>query len=436
MPVCAAFSYKTLEEIYAACPALPKPGDPAILSRPVRAAGVSLKNAIAIQPMEGCDGDDTGAPGEWTFRRYRRFAAGGAGLLWAEAISVVPEGRANPKQLMLTEENVGAFRRLTDAVREESLKMGEQPPAIIAQLTHSGRWSRPVDKAAPIRAWKSPILDPHQKLPDDYPIATDEYLSSLPERFARSTKLAMEAGFDGVDVKCCHLYLFSELLGAFSRPGPYGGAFENRARLLLDSVDAAKSELRGGILASRLNLYDGNAAQWGVGEGLEPDFSEPEKLLLLLSEKGVQLFNITMGTPYYNPHVNRPYANGGYTPPEDPLSGVARLFAGCAFAQKLLPERLCLATGSTYLRQFAPSVIAGMAERGEAKLFGFGRGAFAYPDLARDICEKGAMEKDKCCVTCSLCTKIMRAGGRPGCPVRDTKWYLPELTRVTGRNSK
>lgn len=429
--MCAAFRYENLKELYAACPQLPEQGDVSLLARPVAGEGFVCKNAIAVQPMEGCDGTTDGAPGDWTMRRYRRFAQGGAGLVWAEAISVVPESRANPCQLMLTRENLDSFRRLTDAMREEAARKGEQPPIMIAQLTQSGRWSRPEGKPAPIRAWKSPVLDAHQKLPDDYPIATDEYLSSLPERFAASTRLARQAGFDGVDVKACHLYLYSELLGAFDRPGPYGGSLENRTRLFLESIDAARSELAGGILASRLNIYDGSAANWGVAEDGSVDLTEPKWLVERMWEHGVKLFNITMGTPYFNPHVNRPYVTGGYVPPEDPLQGVARLLNGCAQIQKLLPRAVCVSTGWSYLREFAPRIAAGMAERGEAKIFGFGRGSFAYPDLAHDICEKGRMEHEKCCVTCSLCTKIMRApGGRPGCPVRDTQWYLPEYRRV------
>lgn len=428
--MCAAFRYGNLNELYAACPELPGMGDVSVLAKPVEGEGFVCKNAIAIQPMEGCDGTIGGSPDEWTYRRYRRFAAGGAGLVWAEAISVVPEGRANPRQLMLTEDNLDDFRRLTDAMREEAAKNGEEPPVMIAQLTHSGRWSRPVKDNAPIRMWTSPVLDAHQKLPEDYPIVTDEYLASLPEKFAASTNLARRAGFDGVDVKACHLYLYSEMLGAFDRPGPYGGSFENRTRLFLESIEAARSEIAGGVLASRVNLYDGTAANWGVGENLSLDLTEPLMLLDKMWEKGVKLFNITMGTPYYNPHVNRPYCNGGYVPPEDPLAGVARLLEGCAQAQKRLPKAVVLATGLSYLREYAPEIAAGMAQRGEAKLFGFGRGAFAYPDLAHDICQKGKMEHDKCCVTCSLCTKIMRAGGRPGCPVKDTEWYLPEYRRV------
>lgn len=398
--------------------------DTSVLAMPVNGRGYTLKNAMVVQPMEGCDGDGDGAPGEYTYRRYRRFADGGAGLIWAEAISVRPEARANPRQLMITEKNLDAYKRLTDIAHERGAK-------IIAQLTHSGRWSRPVDKNAPIRATYNAALDERQGLDADYPIATDDYLAALPEAFEKSTRLAMEAGFDGVDVKACHLYLFSELLGAFERDGRYGGSYENRTRILKESVEAAKSAVGKGILASRFNMYDGAAGPWGVGENLAVDLSESLRLAKELEDMGVTLMNLTMGTPYYNPHVNRPYANGGYKPDENPLAGVKRLLDGADAAQKAAPGALCVATGYSYLGANAPYVAAARINGGGAKLAGFGRMAFAYPDFVSDIIAHGKMDAAKCCVTCSLCTKIMRAGGVVGCPVRDQEIYLAELRRVT-----
>lgn len=428
------FPYKDLTQLYKAVEGeafqLPRPGKVETLKKPVHGEGFEMKNALVVQPMEGCDADENGAPTDWTIRRYRRFAAGGAALVWMEAVSVCPEGRANPHQLMITEANTEAFRALIGEIKQAALQAGVQPPLVVAQLTQSGRWSRPSGAPEPMRAWRSEVLDRHQNLPEDYPIVSDEYLSALPELYARSTRLCMEAGFDGVDIKACHLYLMSELLGAKGRPGPYGGCYENRVRLLLECVDAAREQIGQGILAARINLYDGEAASWGVGEGLKVDYEEPMRLVEALYEHGVRLLNLTMGTPYYNPHVNRPYATGGYETQECAVEGVARLLDGCRQAQARAPQAVCVATGLSYLRQFAPQVAAGLMEEGGARAVGFGREAFAYPDFARDILEKGEMTASKCCVTCGLCTRIMRAGGRPGCPVRDAEFYLPELRRV------
>ena len=294
-------------------------------------------------------------------------------------------------------------------------------------------WSRPYDEKKPIRNWYSPVLDRHQGLAEDYPIITDAELEALPAKFGRATKLAMEAGFDGVDVKACHLYLMSEMLGGFDRPGPYGGSYENRTAIYFACVDAARAEIGSGILAARVNLYDGEAGGWGVGENLSLALEEPLRLVKDLEARGVTLLNITMGTPYYNPHVNRPYARGGYEQPENPIDGVARLLYGCKRAQETVPGVVCVATGFSYLRQYGPAFAAGLVAEGGAKCVGWGRGSFAYPDFAKDIIEKGEMIPNKCCVTCGVCTKIMRQPtGRPGCPVRDTAWYQPEYQRVLG----
>ncbi len=436
------FPFHSLEELYRAAEgspfALPRPGNPAALGKPVRGINFELKNALAVQPMEGCDADETGAPTDWTHRRYARYARGGAGLIWVEAVSVLPEGRANPRQLMITEENLPAFQALAEDIRESARALRLEPPKVVAQLTHSGRWSRPVDEKRPIRAWRSDVLDPHQGLAEDWPIITDEELARLPELFARSAELCLRAGFDGVDVKACHLYLMSELLGAMDRPAPYGGSYERRTGLYLEMVDACRQAVgERGILAARINLYDGSAGNWGKDASGDPDFAEPMRLVRDLAAHGVGLLNLTMGTPYYNPHVNRPYATGGYEPPENPVWGVARLLHGCALAQKEAPETVCLATGFSYLRQYAPEVAAGLIESGGAKVAGFGRCSFAYPDYARDILSGRGMRPEKCCVTCGLCTKIMRQpGGRPGCPVRDSEWYLPEYRRVLGGNKQ
>ncbi len=74
------------------------------LFAPARIGPLAVGNRLCVQPMEGCDGTRDGRPDELTFRRYQRFGAGGAKLIWAEATAVVEEGRANPRQLLLNEQ--------------------------------------------------------------------------------------------------------------------------------------------------------------------------------------------------------------------------------------------------------------------------------------------------------------------------------------------
>lgn len=423
------FSYHSADEAkreLEAC-GLPFSEDMAPLWEKKKLAGHTAPNRILFQPMEGCDGERDGRPGEATLRRYRRFARGGAGVIWGEACAVVPEGRANPRQLMLTEENLPDYQRLVEMMREEARKSWGGEPVILLQLTHSGRFSRP--EPGPLK----PLLGTHSKPLDDawhvsydQPLVTDEYLDSLIPAFARSARLAERAGFDGVDVKACHRYLASCLLSGFDRPGRYGGDYEGRTRLIRESFAAAAAAVSPGfIMASRLNYYDGIELP---GWGCSPDdfhqvmLDEPLRLTRDLVKEGLCLVNVTMGSPYYNPYVNRP-ANRGAAHPEHPLAGVRRLVSGARAANS---EVSAVATGLSWLRQYGPNLAAALVRDGWADFAGFGRMNFAYPDFPLDLRDKGAIEGEKCCVGCGLCTAMMRAGGSTGCPVRDKEYYLPQ----------
>jgi 2,4-dienoyl-CoA reductase-like NADH-dependent reductase (Old Yellow Enzyme family) len=422
---------------------LPFSQNTAILKRPVDIGKYRTSNSIAIHPMEGSDGNGDGSPGELTQRRYRRFAGSGAGLIWFEAVAVVPEGRASPRQLWIRPQNVAAFRELRESIREVAITQSGDGngPVCIMQLTHSGRFSKPEGKPAPILAYHNPYLNRKINLDPDYPAITDDELERLEEKFEEAAIMARDAGFDGVDVKCCHRYLNCELLSAYHREGRYGGSFEGRTRFLLNVVDRIRSRLGNDfIVATRLNIYDGIPYPYGWGVDREDyrryDLAEVMKLVALLNAREVKLINITMGTPYYNPHVNRPYDNGGYIPDEHPLNGVARLIKGTSEVQKAFPDIKTVGTGYSWLRQFAPYLAAGCVEEGWVTFAGFGREAFAYPEFAKDILVNGVMEEKKCCISCSKCSDILRAGATAGCVVRDARVYAPVYAQycVRGEN--
>ena len=405
-----------------------------VLGKSVTAGGLTMPNSLAVHPMEGCDGNADGSPGELVVRRYKRFAGGGAGLLWFEAVAVVPEGRANPRQLWITKENAHTFRELRDMIMSESKEKNGYTPAVVMQLTHSGRFSVPYDKPAPVIAYNNPYLNQRMNLGDDYPVIADDELERLEDKYVVAAKLAKEAGFDGVDVKSCHRYIASELLSAYERDGRYGGSFENRTRFMLNIVDKIRAELGNDFeVCTRLNIYDGIPYPYGWGTDRDDytkyDLTEPLQLVDKLYDRGVRLINITMGTPYYNPHVNRPYDKGGYIPEENPLEGVARLISGAGEVQIRHPDITVVGTGYSWLRDLAPNVAAAAIEAGKAKIAGFGRAAFAYPDFARDILQKGEMDKRKCCITCGKCTELMRAKSFAGCVVRDAEVYGPLYKR-------
>jgi 2,4-dienoyl-CoA reductase-like NADH-dependent reductase (Old Yellow Enzyme family) len=398
-----------------------------LFRKPVKVNGVTIPNSLAVHPMEGCDATSGGSPDELTYRRYEGLARGGAGLIWLEATAVVPEGRANPRQLWIHKDNLSDFQKLSEEIYKNSEdSMQGFRPVCIVQLTHSGRFSKPLGKSEPIIAYSSPYFS---ETGNEH-VITDDELEKLEENFEEAAYLAWKAGFDGVDIKSCHKYLMSELLGGFARKGRYGETFEGRTRLLTNVVRRVRSRLGSNfIITTRMNAYDGFKYPYGWGTDKEDyrrlDLEEPKKLISILNSSGVELLNLSMGTPYYSPHINRPFNLGGYVPDEHPLIGVTRLIDGIGEVQKAFPDIAVVGTGYSWLREFAPYIAAGSLENGLAKIIGFGRQAFANPSFAKDILSGSIMTKEKSCIACGKCSDIMRAGGSTGCVVRDSSTYLP-----------
>jgi 2,4-dienoyl-CoA reductase-like NADH-dependent reductase (Old Yellow Enzyme family) len=387
-----------------------------------------VPNRIAAQPMEGCDSTPDGAPTNLTVRRYQRFGAGGAGLIWFEATSVVADGRANPRQLLITPATEPAFSHLVGVTKAAARdRFGPtHEPYLVLQLTHSGRFSRTAAAGERRAACHNPHFDR-----DILPTWTDEQLAGLVEAFVAASRLASRAGFDAVDIKACHGYLLHELLGAHTRPDSrYGGPFEHRVRLLLDIVSAVRAEVPAVEVAVRFNATDGVPFPYGFGmpadgrDGI--DLEEPKRLVRRLRDAGCVLLNVTAGIPTYGPHVNRPFDRpvAGTAPsPEHPLTGVSRLLRLGAAIQAEVPSVPVVSTGLSWLRQFWPPVAAGLLKAGGARFAGLGRGMFAYPDAPADLMLRGSLDKVKCCIACSRCTELMRMGNTAGCAVRDHPLY-------------
>ena len=429
------FHYKTWQDITDAAASLgvslPYSENLAVLKQPLQIGAHTAQNRIAFQPMEGTDGTDDGAPGELTVRRYRRFAEGGAGLIWFEAVAIAPEVRASAHQLRITRENLDQFKRLVDDMREHGMKANGYAPVIVMQATHSGRYSKPTGVPAPLIAYNNPVLE-DTPLPSDR-ILSDAQLRAYEEMFGEAARLAQAAGFDGMDVKCCHRYLACELLSAYTREGEYGGSFENRTRFLLNAYRAAQASISGDFfLTSRMNVYDGFEYPWGFGVspegGLAPDLSEAKALIAILKDTfNIPLLNVTMGNPYKNPHVNRPYDRGNYVPDEHPLTGEARMMDGVSELQRAFPDLPVIGSAFSYLRQFSAGLAAGMVAEGRCAMAGFGRLAFAEPTFPKKVLSGGCIESP--CITCGGCAQLLRAGKPAGCIVRDKEVYSLEVLK-------
>lgn len=392
-----------------------------VLNNPLTFGNVIIPNRVVFQPMEGCDCEQDGRPGPLTVAKYTNAAKSGAGLIWMEANAVCPEGRTNPGQMMLTRENLEDFKSFVKSLRDIAMEECGIRPVIILQLTHSGRQS-----IRPMIAYRHPIYEETRPVTDDN-IVSDEYLASLPEKYVNSALLAYEAGFDGVDVKSCHGYLFQELLSAFNRSGAYGGSFENRTRLYLDCVREVKAAVPKELLVvTRLGIADMVPKPYGFGtdENNNLDLTESDMLIEKLMELGIRMLNVTIGNPYYNPHINRPFRAGAYTPPETPAEGLDRFITVERHLKEKFPDLVLIGSGLSYYRADLMEKSEWMIESGVCDLVGYGRASIAYPMFFRDWLA-GKFDVKKCCVACSKCTVLMRNKCVSGCAVFNE--YYKEL---------
>jgi 2,4-dienoyl-CoA reductase (NADPH2) len=419
---------------------IPLSDDISCLFSRVYLPGQTLLNRFVVLPMEGADAEPSGGPSDLTLRRYKRFAEGGSAAIWFEATAVAAEARSNPHQLWIRPETKTGFRRLVKETRLAAhRKFGHDHDLLfILQLTHSGRFAKPDGSPAPIVAQPNPVLDAGSGFLSTPHLISDSDLDALQDRFAAAAGLAAEAGFDGVDIKACHGYLVSELLGACDRTDSrYGGGFENRIRFLVETSQKIRGQFPGLIVTSRLNVFDAIPRPYGFGVDIEdaerPDLGEPVELVRRLVHLGYPLIGISLGVPAHRSHFGRPYDKpliGQALPDEHPLAGVARWLRLTAEIQKVFPSLPVVGAGYSWLRNFFPHVAAAMVERGKASLIGLGRVALAYPDSVNALAAEGILDSRRVCLSCSKCSQMLRAGTPVGCAVRDTAIYQDEYRRA------
>ncbi len=432
------------------------------MARPLEIFGRVVGNRWCIHPMEGWDGTPAGGPSELTFRRWRRFGESGAKLIWGgEAVAVRHDGRANPNQLCFSGETKAALARLRETlVAAHRERYGRADDLLVGvQLTHSGRFSRPNEKTRPEPRilYHHPILDARVGIrpDDDAPIFSDDDIDILIDDFVAAARMAADIGFDFVDVKACHGYLGHEFLSAHTRPGRYGGSFENRTRFLRETIAGIRAAAPSLGIGVRLSVFDfvpfednpatriGNRKGIGrpcefrrllpyrYGFGVNPynpiemDLTEPLALIDILRSANVRFLNATAGSPYYNPHIQRPAyypPSDGYRPPEDPLVGVARQIHATRRIKQQFPDVVVVGTGYTYLQEYLPLVAQAVVRDAWADFVGIGRMVLAYPELPADTLSRGELDTKRLCRTFSDCTTGPRHGLVSGCYPLDDQY--------------
>jgi len=260
--------------------------------------GVTLPNRIVMAPMcqysAPAEGPLTGSPVDWHVQHYGARAVGGAGLIIVEATGVSPEGRISPFDLGLwSEEQLAGHRRLTTLMTQHGAVPG-------IQLAHAGRKAstdRPWEGGGPLSpdglGWEpvgpSPVaFDETSPVPHEL---TVEEIDGVVAQFVRSAKLALEAGYQVLEIHGAHGYLLHEFLSPDSnrRTDEYGGSFDNRARLLLRVVD----QVRAAVPDTTPLLVRVSATDWVEPDGWTADDSV--RLSGLLREHGVDVVHVSTG---------------------------------------------------------------------------------------------------------------------------------------------
>lgn len=424
--------------------------------------GRKIGNRFCVQPMEGWDGTYDGLPSQYTFRRWSNFGHSGAKLIWGgEAVAVRHDGRANPRQLLIQEHTLSALTELRQTlVNSHYDKHGNSNDLVVGlQLTHSGRFSRPNDftRLEPRILYHHPVLDDMFNLPKDMEVLSDTEIDDLIGDFVLAAVRAQKLGFDFVDIKHCHGYLGHEFLSAYTRPGRYGGSLLNRTRFLREIVRGIQRDAPDLLIGVRLSIFDyppfrpgpdgvGQMVVYRNADGKYPyafgvnaddplqiNLDEPIQLLNFLKEMNVELINLTAGSPYYNPHLQRPAffpPSDGYQLLEDPLIGVARLINTAGQVKKAFPDLAIIGTGYSYLQEWLPHVAQRVIRTDMADFVGVGRMVLSYPEMPSDILQNKPLDRKHICRTFSDCTTAPRHGFISGCfPLDEFYKSLPEVVQ-------
>ena len=429
-------------------------GDNGPLNAGIKWEHHEIGNRFCILPMEGWDGTLDGKPSDLTYRRWRSFGHSGAKLIWGgEAVAVRHDGRANPNQLMINEQNLVDLEALRVQLIQEHETVCDSSDDLIVglQLTHSGRYARPDEHVGPVPrpTRRNEVLDHRLGIEDGDAVFTDDELKRLIDDFIRAAVQAEKIGFQFVDIKHCHGYLGHELLSGVDRPGCFGGSFENRTRFLRDIVEGIRSQTDTLGLGVRLSVFDFlpfHEGDNGIGVpevtprpvayfgsddvGLNVDLEEPFKFMELLESLQVSLVCTTAGSPYYNPHIQRPAffpPSDGYKPPEDPISGVARQILVTKQLKDRHPDLTFVGSGYSYLQDWLPNVAQAVVRENWVDSVGLGRMVLSYPELPRDVLSGQQLRRKKVCRTFSDCTTAPRNGLVSGCyPLDDFYRRRPE----------
>ncbi|KAF1984882.1 NADH:flavin oxidoreductase/NADH oxidase [Aulographum hederae CBS 113979] len=326
------------------------------LFQPLKIRGMTIQNRIMLSPLCQYSAED-GHHTMWHLTHLGGIVQRGPGLSCVEATSVTPEGRITPEDSGLWKDSqIEPLKRIVEFAHSQSQHM-------MIQLGHAGRkastvapWLSSGDVATKeLNGWPDDCLAPsaiayndHHALPK---AMTKDDIQTFKQAFVAATKRALTAGFDAIEIHAAHGYLLHEFLSPAvnQRDDDYGGPFENRVRLLLETVELVRQ-----VLPEDYPLFCRiSATDWLEETELKEQswrLEDTVKLAPMLAERGVDLLDVSSGGNHPLQHI---HGGPGYQAPfakaikkevgEKMLVGTVGTITSGKQANELLEEGLDLA---------------------------------------------------------------------------------------------
>lgn len=267
------------------------------LFKPIKIGTRIAENRIALNAMECCDSDEAGNPSENTYRRYRRYFEGGAGVIVLEAITVTYESRARKTQLSVMPHNQKALTKFVAEMKKVNAK-----PLFLWQLTASGELSHPDFSrrvcVKPLPGFGGDIIDA-------------DYIDQTIAQFVLAAKIAHDCGADGIDTKLCHGYLGSQLLRPYNdRKWKYGGSWENRTRFAYAIYERINKEINDPnfLVGSKVSIWEGFPGGQGTAGPTSSvmDLTESLDLVKGIEARGAKFIIQSAGSPSITLALSQP----------------------------------------------------------------------------------------------------------------------------------
>ena len=395
------------------------------LLEPVKIGPRVAQNRFFVQAMETNMEDPSGNPSEETTQRYCDLAAGEAGLITLEAITVTRESRARDNQLTIMPQNQEPLTKFMDKVHAANPKS-----LVVFQLTHSGELSNPAFSRRvtpnPLPGYGGDVL-------------TEDDVAHIMDDFVQAAKIAYDAGADGIDLKLCHGYFGSQMIRPYNdRNWKYGGSWENRTRFPYELMERIRKAVpdKNFLIGSKISAWEGFPGGFGTEGPHSPimDLTEPLDLIKGLEERGASYIVQSAGSPSITVSLTQ-------ADKHVPYFAYLHQYWAKEFRKALKPETVVIGSNFSPFRNGKNGLCAVTEEESNllnysewcvendvCDMIGLGRQSFADPFLPKKVRE-GKLDEIKYCLLCDSCLELLIQQSKVGCVAFDKKAH-EELVRT------